>query len=106
MTDRKLVEFENTYLQGTEGLSSCENESDVSGAVACITIDGYPKETDGGENDAGRTVCVVWLTTDGKFIVDWHENGCRGNEKVRELIEDSKAKLLEVFSDWREDAAK
>ena len=99
MQDRKLVEFENTYMQGAEELALRAKGDDLSGAIASVTIDGYPAETDGGEDDAGRVVCIVWMTTDGKFIVDWPESGYGHEEKVRELIEDAKKKLLEAFGE-------
>lgn len=84
-----LVTFENSYMQSPEQL---KNDPFAQGALACITIDGFPKNDDA----EGQVVCVVWLTKAGGFIVDWHHNGYRMNDTVLELIRDSKNKLMEV----------
>lgn len=90
--NKDLVSFENTYIQTPEEL---KNDPFSDGALACVTIDGFPADEDG----EGEVVCVVWLTTAGKFIVAWHHNGYRMNKSVLELVEDSKNRLLEMCGD-------
>lgn len=82
--ETKLVSFENGYAQGP-------NDIDGNAAIASITIDGYPEDGD------GQIVCVIYLTRDGGFIVDWHHNGYKTTPAVLELIEDSKETLRQQY---------
>lgn len=56
-----------------------------------VTIDGYPAEED--DEHPGEVVAVVYITTHGDILVDWHLNGYRLNEEVLSLIKDSKELL-------------
>lgn len=82
----KLVYFKNGYW---EEYSIEKNED----ALACVYIDGYPED----ENESGEVVVAVWITKHKDIIVDWHNNAYRMNDTVLELIEDSKAFLINEF---------
>ncbi len=83
--EKKLVSFENSYRQGHDEL---KHDEDMQGAWACDTIDGFPEN----EDEDGEVVCVVYITNNAQFIVDWHNNAYRMNETVRELIKESTPK--------------
>ena len=84
----ECVSFENSYVQ-----NSLELGEDAEGALACVTIDGYPED----ETEEGCVICEIYLTKTREFIISWHHNGYRLNEQVRELIEESKDLLLTQY---------
>lgn len=86
----KMVNFECSYMEGPTELQTPDY---YYGAIACASIDGFPEDPD----EEGEVICVVWLTSDRKFIVDWHDNGYRMNDTVLENIKTAKMNLLNVF---------
>lgn len=86
----KMVNFECSYMEGPTELQSPDY---YYGAIACASIDGFPEDPD----EEGEVICVVWLTSDRKFIVDWHDNGYRMDDTVRKAIKTAKVNLLNVF---------
>ena len=84
----KLVYFENNFYE------SFENNPEED-AFACLTIDGYPEN----DNLEGEVVAKVWITKHGDIVVDWHNNGYRLNEQVKNMIEESKKILKEQYEE-------
>ena len=78
--------FENSTEMGKEDMD----------ALASITIDGFPPD----EDKEGGVVAEVILTKRRSIVVSWHHNGYRGNKQVQELIEDSRAKLIQYWDDF------
>lgn len=84
----EYVSFEDTYVQ-----TEVELASDNPDCFMSVTIDGYPAD----ENEEGTVIAAVYITKRGDLVTDWHHNGYRGNETVKELIENAKAMLLREY---------
>ena len=87
----EYVCFECTHVEGPDRI----DEDNRNAALACAYIDGYPKD----KHTDGTVICTVWLTTEMKFIVDWHHNGYRLNQAVLDLISGVKGDLMRNYGD-------
>lgn len=88
---KDYVKFECIHIVNTE-----LNNPNESQALAYADIDGYTAN----ENDEGIVICRVWILiqpidimNNKGFIVDWHHNGYRFNEKVLKLVDYAKEEL-------------
>lgn len=87
--NQDYVYFECTHEEGPSQL----DDGNKDAALACAYIDGYPLD----ESREGTVICTVWLTTEKKFIVDWHHNGYRLNDEVLDLITAVKGDLMRNY---------
>ena len=92
MYDNTLVSFENSFYEGPLEVQDIRGNQD---ALACITIDGYPLD----DSIPGRTVARIWLTKHGDIIVDFHDYAYALCDRVKELVDDSRQRLLKDFEE-------
>lgn len=81
--------FECVHEEGPNQIDDMNKDA----AIACAYVDGYPSD----ENQDGTVICTIWLTTEKKFIVDWHHNGYRLNDEVLGLIANVKDDLMRNY---------
>lgn len=96
------VSFECTHFVQAE-----QNNPDEHQAVAYAEIDGYPAD----ENPEGTVICRIWLMKEKQgiyptYLVDWHHNGYRTNEEVKNLIKEAKKDLEQYVKDLKEELCK
>lgn len=84
----KCVYFENNYVQNTHEL-----QYDNPDVYKAVTIDGFPKD----ENEEGTVIAQIFITKNGDLVTAWHDNSYRLNDKVIDLIKESKLSLLSDY---------
>lgn len=76
-----------------------ERDEENEGLFGGVSIDGWKTDDD---DESGEVIANVLLTTEGKLIVDWHNNGARMNEEVLEAIKEAAAELKKDFAEAKE----
>lgn len=92
------VSFECTHID-----RASQKDPDERRALAYADIDGYPADEDG----EGTVICRIWLMKEKEgiyptYLVDWHYNGYRLNEEVKNLIAEAKKDLVKYKEDLTE----
>jgi hypothetical protein len=79
--DMEYVDFNNDYCVDY----AYGKPSDDDDKLREVYIDGYPENPD----EEGTVIAKVILTKHRDVIIDWHHNGYRMNETVKNLIRES-----------------
>lgn len=87
--------FDNSYWEDYTEYDATKNGD----ALGCIFVDGFPEDV----NESGEVIAKVYITKHNDIIIDWRYHEYKMNNIVMELIEESKKRLMDGYSNYVEE---